>query len=35
MQIPAPTFADCSSGQGVLSGGGFIIFGGPDTYPAA
>ena len=33
-QIPAPTYANCSSGQGVFSGGVTVIFGGADTYPA-
>ena len=35
VQVPAPTYANCSSGQGVFSGGVTVIFGGPDTYPAS
>lgn len=34
MQISTPTFADCSSGQGVFSGMGVITFGGGDENPA-
>jgi hypothetical protein len=34
MQIPAPTYSDCSSGQGVFSGMGVIVFGGADENPA-
>jgi hypothetical protein len=34
VQIPAPTFSDCSSGQGVFSGMGVLVFGGADTLPA-
>jgi hypothetical protein len=34
VQIPPPTFADCSSGQGVLAGSGMFIFGGGDEAPA-
>lgn len=34
VQIPAPTFADCSSGQGVFSGGAMVVFGGADELPA-
>ncbi len=34
VQIPAPTFADCSSGQGVFSGGALLVFGGGDELPA-
>lgn len=34
VQIPAPTYSDCSSGQGVFSGGAVIVFGGADTLPA-
>lgn len=30
----APTFADCSSGQGVLSGNAVVVFGGADELPA-
>lgn len=32
--LPAPTYADCSSGQGVFSGMGVVVFGGADTLPA-
>lgn len=35
MQIPAPTYSDCSSGGGVFSGMGVIIFGGADDNPTA
>jgi hypothetical protein len=34
VQIPAPTFADCSSGQGVFSGQAILVFGGGDELPA-
>lgn len=34
VSIPAPTFADCSSGQGVFSGVAVVVFGGADTLPA-
>jgi hypothetical protein len=34
VQIPAPTFSDCSSGS-VLTVGAVCVFGGPDTMPAA
>lgn len=34
VQLPAPTFADCSSAQGVLSGNAVIVFGGGDELPA-
>lgn len=34
MQIATPTFADSSSGQGVFSGMGVLIFGGGDEAPA-
>lgn len=34
VQIPAPTYSDCSSGQGVFSGQGVIVFGGADLLPA-
>jgi hypothetical protein len=34
MVIGAPTYADCSSGQGVFSGAGVVVFGGADTLPA-
>lgn len=35
VQIPAATYADCSSGQGVFSGMVTFVFGGPDNLPAA
>ena len=34
MQIPAPTYSDCSSGGGTFSGMGVMIFGGADEAPA-
>lgn len=34
VQIPVPTYSDCSSGQGVFSGGAVIVFGGADELPA-
>ena len=34
VQIPAPTYSDCSSGQGVFSGGAIIVFGGGDQLVA-
>lgn len=34
VQIPAPTYSDCSSGQGVFSGGAVIVFGGGDQLVA-
>jgi hypothetical protein len=34
MQISTPTFAGSSSGQGVFSGGGILVFGGGDELPA-
>jgi hypothetical protein len=34
VQIPAPTYADCSSGQGAFTGTAVIVFGGADEYPA-
>jgi hypothetical protein len=34
VQIPAPTYSDCSSGQGVFSGGAVIVFGGGDQLKA-
>lgn len=34
VQIPAPTYANCSSGQGVFTGGSIIVFGGADIAPA-
>ncbi len=34
MQVLAPTFVTSSSGQGVFSGGGVIVFGGADELPA-
>ncbi len=34
VQIPAPTYADCSSGQGVFSGQAIIVFGGGDQLIA-
>lgn len=34
VQIPAPTYADCSSGQGVFSGGAVLVFGGANELPA-
>lgn len=34
VQIPAPTYSDCSSGQGVFSGGAQIVFGGGDQLIA-
>lgn len=33
IQVPAPTFSDCSSGS-VLTVGGVIVFGGGDELPA-
>ncbi len=33
VQVPAPTFTDCSSGS-VLTLGGIIVFGGADELPA-
>lgn len=33
VQLPAPTFSDCSSGS-VLTVAGVLVFGGPDTFPA-
>lgn len=33
VQVPAPTFTDCSSGS-VLTLGGLIVFGGADELPA-
>ena len=33
-QILTPTYANCSSGQGVFSGGAVIVFGGADELPA-
>lgn len=35
MQVVAPTYSDSSSGQGVFSGGGLIVFGGGDELPAS
>lgn len=32
--LPAPTYSDCSSGQGVFSGMGVVTFGGADELPA-
>lgn len=34
VSIPAPTYSDCSSGQGVFSGCGYVAFGGADQLPA-
>lgn len=34
MQVATPTFSDCSSGQGVFSGMGVLVFGGADELPA-
>jgi hypothetical protein len=34
VQLPAPTYSDCSSGQGVFSGNAVVVFGGADTLPA-
>ena len=34
MQIPAPTYGTSSSGHGVFSGNGMIVFGGGDELPA-
>jgi hypothetical protein len=34
VQLPAPTFSDCSSGS-VLTVAGVLVFGGSDTLPAA
>ncbi len=34
MQVPVPTFATSSSGMGVFSGQGVIVFGGGDEVPA-
>jgi hypothetical protein len=34
VQIPAPTYSDCSSGQGVFSGSAVIVFGGGDELVA-
>ena len=34
VSIPAPTYSDCSSGQGVFSGAGVVVFGGADELPA-
>ncbi len=34
VQIPAPTYSDCSSGQGVFSGSAVIVFGGGDQLVA-
>lgn len=34
VQIPVPTYANCSSGQGVFSGGAVVVFGGADELPA-
>ena len=34
MQIPAPTYATSSSGQGVFSGMGVMVFGGGNELPA-
>ncbi len=34
MQVLAPTYATSSSGMGVFSGGGVIVFGGADELPA-
>lgn len=34
VQLPAPTYSDCSSGQGVFSGNCTIVFGGADELPA-
>lgn len=34
IQVPAPTFSDCSSGS-VLTLGAVVVFGGGDTLPAA
>lgn len=34
VSIPAPTYSDCSSGQGVFSGMGIVVFGGADELPA-
>lgn len=33
IQVPAPTFADCSSGQS-FAAHGVVVFGGPDELPA-
>jgi hypothetical protein len=33
VQLPAPTFSDCSSGS-VLTVAGVLVFGGADTLPA-
>jgi hypothetical protein len=35
MTITAPTYSDCSSGQGVFSGQGVIVFGGGDELVAS
>jgi hypothetical protein len=34
VQLPAPTYSDCSSGQGVFTGNAVIVFGGADELPA-
>ena len=34
VRLHAPTFSDCSSGQGVFSAHGVMVFGGADELPA-
>jgi hypothetical protein len=34
VQIPAPTFAGSSSGQGAFTGGAILVFGGGEELPA-